>query len=150
MLVTGDRAGEVNETFKVNIGLTSANAVLGDSQGTGTIVDDEPRVGITSVTKNEGHSGTTPFVFTVSLSAASAVPVSVNFATADGSAKSDDYTATAGSLSFAPGETSKTITVVVKGDRQNEGQEVFYVNLSGAVARAFPQSWGVNIRAPAW
>ena len=147
VLVNGDRAGELNETFTVNVGVASGAAVLGDSQGTGTIVDDEPRVGITSVTKNEGNSGTTPFVFTVTLSSASTATVSLNFATANGSAKSpEDYTATSGSLSFAPGQTSKTITVGVKGDRVREGQEVFYVNLSGAVGAYIPQSWGVNIQ----
>ena len=66
--------------------------MIGDAQGVGTIVDDEPRVGINSVTKNEGNSGTTQFVFTVSLSAASDAAVSLNFATANGSAKSpEDY-----------------------------------------------------------
>ena len=87
----------------------------------GTIVDDEPRVSINSVTKNEGNSGTTQFVFTVSLSAASSAAVSLNFATANGSAKSpEDYAAKSGSLSFAAGQTSKTITVAVKGDRTFE------------------------------
>ncbi len=139
--------GELNETFNVNIGLKSGDAMLGDSQGTGTIVDDEPRVGINSVTKNEGNSGTTPFVFTVTLSSASTAAVSLNFATANGSAKSaEDYTATSGSLSFAAGETSKTVTVAVKGDRLRDGQEVFYVNLSGAVGAYIPQNWGVNIQ----
>ena len=145
--VNGDRAGELDETFTVNIGVTAGDAVLGDSQGAATIVDDEPRVGINSVTKNEGQSGTTPFVFTVTLSSASTAAVSVNFATANGSAKSpDDYTATSGTLNFAAGQTSKTISVAVKGDRVREGQEVFYVNLSGAVGAYIPQSWGVNIQ----
>jgi probable HAF family extracellular repeat protein len=147
VLVNGDRAGELNETFTVNVGVASGEATLGDSQGSATIVDDEPRVGITSVTKNEGQSGTTPFVFTVTLSAASTAPVSLNFVTANGSAKSgEDYIATSGSLSFAAGQTSKTITVSVKGDRLREAQEVFYVNLSGAVGAYIPQSWGVNIQ----
>jgi probable HAF family extracellular repeat protein len=147
VLVNGDRNGELNETFTVNVGVTSGSAALGDSQGTVTIVDDEPRLDITSVTKNEGQSGTTPFVFTVTLSSASTATVSLNFATADGSAKSsEDYTAASGSLSFAPGQTSKTITVNVKGDRVREGQEVFYVNLSNAVNAYIPQSWGVNIQ----
>jgi probable HAF family extracellular repeat protein len=146
-LVNGDRTGELNETFTVNVGVAAGNAVLADSQGVVTIVDDEPRVSITSVTKNEGQSGTTPFVFTVSLSSASTAAVSLNFATANGSAKSpEDYTATSGSLSFAAGQTSKTISVAVKGDRVRESQEVFYVNLSDAVGALIPQSWGVNIQ----
>jgi probable HAF family extracellular repeat protein len=147
VLVNGDRAGELDETFLVNIGLAAGNAVLGDSQGVGTIVDDEPRVSINSVTKSEGNSGTTPFVFTVSLSPAPSAPVSLNFATENGSAKSsEDYTATSGTLSFAAGQTSKTITVAVRGDRTSEYQEIFYVNLSGAAGVLIPQSWGVNIQ----
>ena len=145
--VNGDRDGELNETFTVNVGVGAGNAMLGDAQGVGTIVDDEPRVDINSVTKSEGNSGTTQFVFTVSLSTASSAAVSLNFATANGSAKSpDDYAATSGSLSFAPGQTSKTIAVAVKGDRTFEWQEVFYVNLSGASGALIPQSWGVNIQ----
>ena len=147
VLVNGDRDGELDETFRVNVGLAAGNAVIGDSQGVGTIVDDEPRVSINSVTKNEGNSGTTPFVFTVSLSPAPSAPVSLSFATANGSAKSaEDYTATSGTLNFAAGQTSKTITVAVKGDRTSEWQEVFYVNLSGASGVLIPQSWGVNIQ----
>jgi hypothetical protein len=147
VLVNGDRAGELNETFKVNVAVTSGTAVLGDSQGIATIVDDEPRVGVTSVTKNEGNSGTTPFVFTVTLSSASTATVTLNFATANGSALTpDDYTAASGSLTFAPGETSKTVTVGVKGEKLREEQEAFYVNLSNAVGAYIPQSWGMNIQ----
>lgn len=110
---------------------------------------DEPveRVSINSVSKNEGQSGTTPFVFTVSLSPASDAAVSLNFATADGSAKSvEDYDATSGALAFAAGQTSKTVAGAVKGDRKREGQEVFYVKLSGAAGAYIPQNWGVNIQ----
>ncbi len=147
VLVNGDRHGELDETFMVNLGLAEGSAVVGDSQGAATIVDDEPRVNINSVTKNEGNSGTTQFVFTVSLSPAPSAPVSLNFATASGSAKSpEDYAATSGTLSFAAGQTSKTITVAVRGDRTAEYQEVFYVNLSGASGVLIPQSWGVNIQ----
>ena len=147
VLVNGDRAGELDETFTVSIGQATGGAVVGDGLGVGTIVDDEPRVNINSVTKNEGHSGTTPFVFTVSLSSASSAAVSLNFATENGSAKSgEDYDAKSGSLAFAAGETSKTVTVNVKGDRKFEGQEVFYLNLSGASGAYIPQSWGVNIQ----
>ena len=60
-------------------------------------------------------------------------PVTVNFATADGTAAAgEDYVAASGTLTFAPGETTKTITVVVKGDKQKEADETFSVNLFGA------------------
>jgi chitinase len=147
VLVNGDRAGELNETFTVNLGLVAGSAVIADAQGVGTIVDDEPRVGIDSVSKNEGNSGTTQFTFTVSLSTASDAAVSLNFATANGSAKSgEDYDSKSGSLSFAAGQTSKTVAVAVKGDRKREAQEVFYLNLSDAVGAYIPQSWGVNVQ----
>ena len=59
--------------------------------------------------------------------------VAVNFATANDTAKAgEDYVASAGTISFAPGETSKTIAISVKGDRRNEADERFFVNLSGA------------------
>ena len=73
VLVNGDRAGEANETFSVNLSPVDRNAVLTDGQVTGTRVDDEPRVSINGVSKNDGNNGTTSFVFTVTLSAASAV-----------------------------------------------------------------------------
>jgi hypothetical protein len=130
--VNGDRVGEATETFLVNLSQASG-AMIGNGQGIGTIVDDEPRVSIGSVSKNEGRNGTTPFNFTVTLSAASDGPVSVNFATQDyGAHAGEDYEATSGSIAFAAGETTKTITVNVRGDRIVEWEEVFYVNLTGA------------------
>jgi probable HAF family extracellular repeat protein len=144
--VNGDRAGEPNETFVTGVSITSGGAILGDAQGIGTIVDDEPRISISSATKNEGNSGTTPFVFTVSLSTASDAPVSVGFATADGSARAPgDYTALAGSLTFAAGTTSKTVTIGVKGDRMREWQEVFYVNLSNAAGALIQTTQGTGV-----
>src|SRR5262249_45180372 len=132
VLVNGDRVGEPNEAFFVNLG-GATGAVVSDGQGGGTIVDDEPRISINDVAAKEGNSGTTLFVFTVTLSAASDAPVTVNFATANGSATAgEDYDAKSGTLTFAPGETSKTITVVVRGDKKKEGDETFSVNLAGA------------------
>ena len=72
--------------------------------------------------------------FTVTLSAASDAPVTVTYATADGTATvaGGDYQAATGTLTFAPGQTSKTITVLVNGDRLAEADEYFFVNLTGA------------------
>ncbi len=90
-------------------------------------------LGINNVNLNEGNSGTTAFDFTVSLSSASTQAVTVNYATADGTATApSDYQATSGTLSFAPGEISKPITVLVNGDTMVEPNETFTVNLSGA------------------
>ena len=132
VVINGDRAGEPNETFAVNLS-APINAVFNDNQGIGTILDDEPRIIISDVARNEGNSGTASFEFTVTLSAAYDAPVTVNFATANGTAKAgEDYNAASGTLTFAPGQTTRTITIGVKGDRKKEANETFFVNLFGA------------------
>jgi hypothetical protein len=129
--VTGDRLGEANETFAVNLS-AAANATIGDGQGIGTILDDEPRLRISDVRRAEGRSGrTTLFTFTVTLSAAYDEPVTLSYSTADGTAttRDNDYVAQAGTLTFAPGETTKTITIEVRGDSKREANETFYLDL---------------------
>jgi hypothetical protein len=84
----------------------------------------------------EGDSGTVQAVFSVTLSEPSTDVVTVNFATADGTANAKtDYLVKSGTLTFAPGETTKTIIVEIKGDKRNEDDfgEYFYVNLSDAI-----------------
>src|SRR5207248_8213668 len=86
------------------------------------------------LSQREGDSGTTAYSFTVTLSAPSMQPVTVHFATADGTATTanSDYQATSGDLTFNPGDTSKTMTVQVNGDTTPEPDESFSVNLSSA------------------
>src|SRR5207247_6106721 len=125
----GDRIAEPNETFVVN--LSSPNAVITDGQGVGTILDDDPHININAVARKEGNSGTTPFVFTVSLWAAYDIPVTVSFATVNGSATAgSDYQPTSGTLTIPAGQTTGTITVLVNGDRLPEPNETFFVKLS--------------------
>jgi len=130
--VNGDRLGEPNETFYVNLSQPEGGA-LGDWQGAVAIADDEPRLRINSVSKNEGTNGSTQFVFTVTLTPASDIDVSVNYATATAWSTQDDFTATSGALVFAPGVTSKNLTVLVKGDKVKEFEETFHVNLSNPI-----------------
>jgi probable HAF family extracellular repeat protein len=142
--VNGDTNPEPNETFHVALS-QPAGAVIADGQGVGTIVDDEPRLSINDVAREEGRNGTTRFAFTVTLSAATDVPVTVDFATADGSATAgSDYEAHSGTVTFAPGETSKTIFIDVKGDRSRESDETFLVNLSDAVGTLIVDGLGVG------
>lgn len=94
-----------------------------------------PSVSIADVTVDEGDAGTsTTANFLVSLNFASTVPVSVNYATADGTATlaNNDYLATAGTLVFAPGETSKLVSVTVIGDDDSEPTETFQVVLTSS------------------
>jgi hypothetical protein len=100
---------------------------------------------ISDVSVVEGDQGTVNAVFTVTLSEPATGTVTVNYATADGTAQaSHDYEAAAGTLTFAPGETSKTITVAVKGDTQVEAHETFFVNLSGAVNAVIGDGQGLG------
>jgi Calx-beta domain len=64
----------------------------------------------------------------VRLSNASYQPISVSYATADGTATAgSDYVAGAGTLNFNPGETVKVFTVQIKGDTQVEANEIFFI-----------------------
>jgi hypothetical protein len=131
--VNGDRLAEPNETFVVNLS-TPVNATIADGQGVATIVDDEPRISIGSVSKKEGKKNqTTLFTFTVSLSAAYDQAVTVSFRTVDGTATTGDgdYVAKTGLLTFLPGQTTKTITIEVKGDSRREADEWFGLDLFG-------------------
>lgn len=90
-----------------------------------------PALSINNVTKKEGNKGTTNFTFTVTLNSASTQKVTVQYKTADGTAKAgSDYTATSGTLTFKAGQTSKTVTVKVIGDKAPEPDEMFFVNLN--------------------
>lgn len=100
-----------------------------------------PRLTINDIRVAEGNSGTTTARFTVSLSAPSTQTVSVEHVTSDGTAAAgSDYDATSGTLTFAPGETVKSIEVRVRADGAPETDEAFFVTLrnpSGAtLARA--------------
>ena len=141
--VKGDATVEPNETFQVNLSGAVGADIL-DGQGKGTILnDDGPVLRINDVRRAEGNSNTTNFVFTVTLSPASAQTVTVHYATANGSAKaSSDYTAKSKTLTFTPGQTSQTFAVAVKGDATVEPNETFQVNLSGAVGAMIFDSQG--------
>jgi urease beta subunit len=141
----GDTIQESNETFTLNLS-NAAGATIARAQGTGTIIDDDgPTLSVGSVSVTEGNSGTTPATFTVSLSPASAQTVTVNYATAPGTATAgSDYTTTSGTLTFSPGQTSRTVTVPVLGDTTYEPNETFTVNLSGAAGASIAGGSGTG------
>ena len=88
-------------------------------------------IAIANVSILEGDAGTKTAVFPVSLSSASATPVSVGWTTTNGSAKSgSDYTAGNGTVTFPAGSTLRTIAVTISGDTAVEAKEIFYVDLS--------------------
>jgi Calx-beta domain-containing protein len=107
-----------------------------------------PTISVADAATTEGDSGTTPLSFAVTLTTPDTKPVSVRYATADGSARAPgDYQATSGTLTFSPGETAKTVNVAVIGDTLNETDETMSLVLStpanGTLGRA--QAYGTII-----
>jgi acetyl esterase/lipase len=92
-----------------------------------------PMIAAAALRVLEGDSGTTAAGLRVILTAPSQDPVSVSWATADDAATAgSDYAAGAGTLTFAPGETSKTILIPIIGDTTPEPDERFFVRFSNA------------------
>jgi VCBS repeat-containing protein len=124
-----DALDEAGETYTATISAPS-NATIGTASVTTSITDNDPTpsLAVGDVTVNES-AGT--MTFTVTLSAASGQTVTVNYATADGTAVAgSDYTAQSGTLTFAPGVTTQTITVPIINDTIDELAELFFVNLA--------------------
>lgn len=145
--VNGDTLNEADETFAVNLS-TAFNASIAGGTGTGTIQNDDPlpTLSIGNVSAQEGDSGTTPFVFVVSLSTLSGQTVTVAYATANGTATTanNDYVATSGTLTFGAGVTTQNITVSVNGDLFLEPNETFVVNLTGPVNATIQTAQGTG------
>ncbi len=141
--VTGDTAVESDETLTVTLS-GPTNATLATAAATGTIVNNDtavvvtpPTVSIANAAVAEGNSGTANLVFTVTLSKASATPVTVNYATSNGTATAGaDYTAASGNVTFAPGVLSQQVTVAVTGDTAVESAETLTVTLSAPAGAA--------------
>ncbi len=140
--IKGDTIQEGDEFFQVLLSKPTGVA-LDDAAALATITltDDDgippeqaqvlPTLSITGVTVMEGQSGTSLANLTVSLSSPSSQPVSVNYATQDGTATTgSDYVGSSDTLSFAPNQTTATIQTPVLGDTQVEKDETFKVNLS--------------------
>jgi hypothetical protein len=132
-----DNFYEGNETFSLTLGNPSggSSSLVFPSSATVTIFDNESRPYIfnNNVTTMEPRVGTTSADFTVSLNNASSETVTVNYATANGTAVAgSDYAATSGTLTFNPLETTKTVKVLINADAANEGDETFFLNLSNA------------------
>ena len=145
--VVGDMLDEENETFFVNL-TNVTGATIGDAQATGTITDDDTpplTLSINNVSKVEGDSGDSQLEFTVTLSAASTTPVTVNFNTANATANAgEDFEAKSGTITFAIGETIKTVSIDIMGDTTSENDETFSVNLASPVGAEITKAAGVG------
>jgi subtilisin-like proprotein convertase family protein len=130
---TNNGAIEGNENFLVNLSSPAGASIL-QGQGVGTIMDVNtlPEIGVSDTIVAQPLTGTTTATFTITLSFQSQSTVTVDYTTADGTATTadGDYNKKSGTLTFAPGQTTKTVNVVVNSDTNVEGNENFFLNLS--------------------
>jgi hypothetical protein len=130
--INNDTAFEANESFAVTLS-AAGNATLGaNNPATVTITDDDaaPTVQFSAATYNVNEGAATVTV-TVTKTGSTALAATVHYATSDGSAVAPgDYGSTSGDLTFAPGETSKNVTVPITDDNVFEASENFGVILS--------------------
>jgi hypothetical protein len=140
--VVGDNTNEFNESFAVSLSNASAGATIGAASAQGVIFNDDARLNLTatSAVKPEGNTGSTAYTFTVARLGHLDQQSTANWAvTGSGvsSAAAADFVGgvlPTGTVSFAAGESSKTITVLVSGDSTVESDEGFTVSLSNASA----------------
>lgn len=142
-----DSAAKAFKPDRFSIRLTAASgAKIVASTATATIAPIPPGLAISNVTVEEGNAGTMQARFVVTLGTPSDQPVTVDYATMDGSAYAadGDYTAIPKTtLTFTPGGLPyQIVTVNVAGDTAAENNEVFFVNLSNATNAAITKATG--------
>ena len=127
---TADALDEDDEAFGLLVASTTDTTSAPAVPVTITDDDPPPLLGAVPASLAEGDSGTKTAQLQVRLAVLSGRTVRVPFTTRDGSAKAGtDYTATSGTLTFAPGETAKTVAVRVSGDPTAESDETFSLDL---------------------
>lgn len=135
--INGDTVQEADETFNVTLS-SASGATIGTGTGIGTITNDDAisiSISPTTLSTTEGNSGSTNASYTVTLSGTPLNTVTVNYATADGTATAgSDYTSKSGTLTFAAGTSTltQTINVPILGDTTVEPNETYTLTLSGA------------------
>ncbi|WP_417227728.1 Calx-beta domain-containing protein [Amphritea sp.] len=131
----GDYLREVDEGFQVVLGTPTAGTEVVDGSAAGVIRNDDTGLVIAATTTNlaEGDSGSNTHIFTVSRTGTTNGTTTVNW-TLSGEVDAADFggAVPSGVLTFAEGESSKTIELAATGDTDIESDEAFVVTLSGA------------------
>lgn len=146
LTIFSDNTFEDDETFVLNLG-NPLDVTIARGQGLGTIINDDPipTISINNVTLSEGSTGTRLFLFSATLSNPSSRTITVQFATADNSAKAgSDYTASSATLTFAPSITTRLVAVVVNSDQTVEPAETFFVNLTMPTEATIADAQGIG------
>ncbi len=131
VLTAATRTGSFSSTTGLSPGGGFSYTLSYSATGLTLVTSALPGLQVNSASRAEGNSGTANLTFTVTLSTSSASTVTVQYATANGTAVAPgDYTATSGTLTFTPGQISKTVNVPIVGDSAVEADETFTLNLS--------------------
>ncbi len=126
---------KLSERFHVVLS-NPQNLTIGDGTAQASIVNDDTgtttRLFITEAATSEGNQGTKVLTFTITPDRAATSSVTVKASTADGTAKAgSDYVAiTNQTVTFNPGQTSRTVKITVKGDHTVEPDERFTLRLT--------------------
>ncbi len=144
--VHGDALYEASETFSVLLS-APVNVAVVDSIGVASILNDDapPVLAIGDASTTEGASGVTQLAFPLALSTASGLPVTLQYATVDGSAiAGSDYTAASGTRTIAAGATADTLWVPILGDAVVEPDESFSVVLQSPTGATMADSVAIG------
>ncbi len=144
--VIGDASFEADETFLVLLS-NPVNGLLTDAEGEGTILNDDRGEGFKALdtSVSEGNAAINTMEFRVILTKAHAQTVTVEYATADGTAvDGSDYSATSGTLTFPPGAVERVVPVTVTGDTVDEPNETVLLRLSNAMGALILDGEGVG------
>jgi uncharacterized repeat protein (TIGR01451 family) len=130
---------------QTTVARSEPDAYLPNNTAVVVTLAQSPAIAVSDVALYEGNSGFTNALFTVSVAPPPALPVSVSFATANGTAVAPgDFLATNGVLIFAAGETNKVVSVVINGDALNEFDETFNLNLSSPTNASLADGSGLG------
>ena len=149
MTPTSDTTWEPSEDFTLNLS-NPVDATLGVATATVTINDDDPRsagtLALSTATESVAENAAGGLTLTVSRTGGTDGAVSVDYATANGTAASpSDYTAASGTLNFLHGETSQTIPLTLTNDTTWEPSEDFTVTLSNVVDATLGTQTGTTV-----
>src|SRR6516162_8800358 len=141
--IINDTTAESKEGFLFNL-FSASNAVIGNSSALATIIDNDAPSGtpVMAIGDRMVDESAGEVTFAVTLDRPSSGTVTVNYATAAGTAGTADYTPVSGTLAFAPGETVKTVSVPIANDTLAEGDERFDLVLSSPVGATLPDPRG--------
>jgi hypothetical protein len=131
--IVDNKVPEGTHYFTISLSNPTGGAALGNITKAELSIQDNdyPTISISDVSQAEGDSGTSAFTFTVTSSDAITNNVSLNYTTADGTAKAGtDYQTKSGIVTIPAGQKTGTLTIMVQGNKTPEPDKTFFVNLA--------------------